>query len=202
MLGNYCRKLGDYVCRRQTQLLVNLGVQSWVANLCAVVSAFASAYFFYYHNVLPALLFLVLNGVFDYMDGAISRTSPATVKISPRYKVIFHVFSDKLSDVLIFSGMVSGKLVSLQMGVFVIISGLTLTILGRWLQHEGLFTLERSLFDRTDQLVVLLIFCSLKFFTLALIVVSILNGSGIVQRIYSALNVPPDSHNNDTTKKN
>jgi phosphatidylglycerophosphate synthase len=73
MLGDYCRKLGDCVCRRLTLRLAGLEMQPWMMNLYAVASAVASGYFFFSHNTLLALLCLFFHGIFDYMDGGISR---------------------------------------------------------------------------------------------------------------------------------
>lgn len=185
MLSNYCRNLGDYVCRWLTPRLARFGMQPWMMNLCAVASAVGSGYSFFSHNILPALLFLSLNAVFDYMDGGISRELLSLGKQPSRYHTLFHVLSDKLSEVAIFLGMITGKLVRWDLGLLAITTCLILTLLGRWVRHKGLFNLERSLFDRTDRFIVLLLFCSLGHFQLALIIVSILNIAGLIQRLYA-----------------
>jgi phosphatidylglycerophosphate synthase len=185
MLGNYCRNLGNYICRGLTPRLARLGMRPWMMNLCSVASAVGSGYFFFSHNIFPALLFLFLNAVFDYMDGGISRALLSIGKVSSRYRPLFHVLSDKLSEIAIFLGMIAGKIVRWDLGLLAITTCLILTLFGRWAQHKGTFNLERSLFDRTDRFVVLLLFCSLRHFQLALIIVSILNIAGLIQRLYA-----------------
>ncbi|MBM3236820.1 hypothetical protein FJZ31_11065 [Candidatus Poribacteria bacterium] len=185
MLGNYCRNLGNYICRGLTPRLARFGIQPWMMNLCSVASAVGSGYFFFSHNILSALIFLFLNAVFDYMDGGISRALLSVGKAFSRYRPLFHVLSDKLSDVVIFWGMIAGKIVRWDLGLLAITTSLILTLFGRWVQHKRLFNLERSLFDRADRFIVLLLFCSLGRFQLALIIVSILNIVGLIQRLYT-----------------
>jgi len=168
MLGNHCRNLGNYICRGLTLRLARFGVQPWMMNLCAAASAIGSGYFFFSHNILTALLFLFLNAVFDYMDGGISRARLSLWKTPPRYRTLSHVLSDKLSEVAIFFGMIKGKIVRWDIGLLAITTCLILTLFGRWVQHKGTFNLEHSLFDRADRFVVLLLFCSLRHFQLAL----------------------------------
>jgi phosphatidylglycerophosphate synthase len=162
------------------------GMQPWMMNLCAVASAFASGYFFFSHNILLALLCLFFHGVFDYMDGGISRALLSLGKRTSRYGTSFHVWADKLSEVAIFSGMIAGNIVRWDLGLLAIATCLILTLFGRWVQHKGLFNLDRSLFDRTDRLVVLLLFCSLSRFQLAVIMVSVLNIVELIQRLYAS----------------
>lgn len=194
MLSNYCRNIGNYVCRKLAPGLANLGVRPWMMNLCSVASAIGSAYFFFYHNILPALLFLSLNAVFDYMDGAISRALLSLGKTLSYYRTIFHILSDKLSEVVIFSGMIAGNIVRWDLGLLTIATCLILTLSGRWVQHRGLFNLEGSFFDRADRVVALLLFCSLGLFRLALIIICIMNITGLAQRIYAVTKTKSPRH--------
>lgn len=187
MLGNYGRALGDYVCRGLTPRLARFGMRPWMMNLCAVAAAIGSGYFFFSHHVLPALLLLFLNAVFDYMDGGILRALLSLGKTSSRYRSLFHVLADKASEIAIFSGMIAGKIIPWDLGLLAIITCLILTLFGRWVQHKGLFNLDRSLFDRTDRFAVLLLFCSLGYFRLAVIIVSILNIAELIQRLYVSI---------------
>jgi hypothetical protein len=120
------------------------------------------------------------------MDGGISRALLSLGKRTSRYGTSFHVWADKLSEVAIFSGMIAGNIVRWDLGLLAIATCLILTLFGRWVQHKGLFNLDRSLFDRTDRLVVLLLFCSLGRFQLAVIMVSVLNIVELIQRLYAS----------------
>lgn len=155
-------------------------------NLCAVASAVASGYFFFSHNILLALLCLFFHGVFDYMDGGIWRALLSLGKRASHYGTSFHVWADKLSEVAIFSGMIAGNIVRWDLGLLAITTCLILTLFGIFVQRRGLFNLESSWFDRADRFVVLFMFCLLGYFQLALIMVSILNTVGLVQRLYAS----------------
>lgn len=187
MLGHYGRALGDYVCRGLTLRLARFGIRGWMMNLCAVACAIGSGYFFLSHKIFPALLLLFVNGIFDYMDGGISRAMLSLGKKSSRYRTVFHTLSDKLSEVAIFLGMIGGKVVRLDLGLLAIASCLILTLYGRWVQYKALFSIERSLFDRTDRFAVLLLFCSLGYFHLAVIIVSMLNIVELIHRLYISI---------------
>lgn len=185
MLGKYCRDLGNYLFRGLTPLLARLGIQTWMINLCAVVCAIGSGYFFFANKIALALSFLFAEQIFDYMDGGIRRAR-VSLRMKPfRYRLLCHVLADKLSELVIFSGMIAGSLVRIDLGLFTVFSGLILTIFGRWIQYKGLFDLKNSLVDRTDRFAVLLILCPLRHFQLALIIISIVNIVGIVQRLIS-----------------
>jgi len=183
MLGDYCRDLADYFCRGLTLRLARWGAQPWMMNLCSVTSAAVSGYLFFSHSIFLALVLLLLSVVFDYMDGGISRALLSLGKKSSRYGTLFHALADKLSEVAIFSGMIAGKILRWDLGLLAIITCLILTLFGRWVQHKGLFDLKRSLFDRADRFVVLFLFCTLRYFQLAVIIVSILNIIGFIQRL-------------------
>lgn len=189
MLGNYCRSLGNYVTGGITPQLARFGIQPWMMNLCCVVSAIGSGYFFFSNNIKSALVFLFFNGLFDYMDGAISRSALSFGREPSRYDPILHILADKVSEIAIFGGMTTGKIIRWELGLLAIATCLLLTVVGRWVEHKGIFNLERSWFDRADRFVILLVFCSLRHFQAAVILVSILNISGIVQRLWAYIGV-------------
>ncbi len=187
MLGNYCRSLGNYISRSFAPRFAHFGIQPWMMNLCCVASAVGSGYFFFSSKIGLALTFLFLNGIFDYMDGAITRVLLSSGKKSFRYSDVFHILADKASEVAIFSGMIAGKIVRWDLGFFAITTCLLLTLIGKWAEYKGLFNLEHSWFDRADRFVVLLIFCSLGYFQLAVIIVSALNIVDLIQRVYASI---------------
>lgn len=183
MLGNYCRSWGNYVCRGTVLRLARLEIQPWMINLSEVLSAFACGYFFFSQNLTLAMTCLLLNGVFDYLDGGVSRARLTLGKPLQNAGKTFHILADKISEVVIFSGMIAGKFAYWYLGTVAIMTCLLLTITGLWLQNKNWFDLENSLFDRADRLIALLLLCSFGYFNLALIVVSLLN---IIEFIHRA----------------
>jgi hypothetical protein len=184
MLGNYCRSLGNYLCRDTVLRLAHLEVRSWMMNLPEVLSALACGYFFFSQNLALAMICLFLNGVFDYLDGGISRARLALGKPLQNAGTTLHILADKISEVVIFSGMIAGKYAHGYLGMLAIMTCLLLTITGLWLQHKNWFDLEDSLFDRADRLIVLLLLCSFGYFNLSLIVVSLLSITEFVHRAW------------------
>lgn len=187
MLGNYCRNLGNYVCQGLTLRLARSGIKPWMMNLCCVTTAIGSGYFFFSGKIGLALILLFFSGVFDYLDGAITRVLLSWGRSSSCQGALFHILADKVSEVAIFVGMSAGELIGWDLGLLAISTCLILTLFGRYVQHKELFDLEHSLFDRADRFVVLLMFCLLGYFKLAAIVVSTLNIAGLIQRIYVSI---------------
>ena len=183
MLGNYCRDLGDYFSQKFSLALARFGAQTWIINLCAIVCAVGSSYFFISHNLYLALFMLFLNHAFDYMDGSIDRAKKYLGINSFRYRTIFHVLSDKLSEIIIFLGMIFGGYIRWELGLIGIVTCLILTMLGRWVYRKTVFDLSQSLFDRSDRLFVILLLCLMRQYNFALILVSIMNVIGIIQRL-------------------
>jgi len=189
MLSNYCRDLGDALLQKLNLYLARLGAQTWMMNIFGIVSIVGSVYFLIKYKVIIALILLCINHVFDYMDSGIDRARRDFGKHSFRYRRIFHITTDKLSEIIFFSGLALGGYVYWKHALLAISTCLAITIVGRWVNYKRVFDLNQSLFDRADRLFVLLGFIWTGYNILGTVLISLMNIAGIIQRLIALLRV-------------
>lgn len=191
MLGSYCRDLGDYILGDFSLRLARFGIQTWMMNLCALIFALGSSYSLYFfnkHYIYIPLILLFITYIFHYMDCSISDARHFYGKHSTRYHEILYNLSDILSEVIFFSGFALSKYVTWRYSIVVMATYTVLTTLGILVYNKRVFDLDESYFDRSDRFIILAVFLILlKQYTLCLVIISLINIIGIIQRLVALI---------------
>lgn len=136
---------------------VSPDVFSWIAMVCAVISAV----FFFYSNpenelryfFLPvASIFVFFNGLFDALDGKIAKLNNISSK---RGDFLDHAL-DRYADVFIVGGLALSPWCRLEIGFFAIIGMLLTSYMGTQAQAVGMKRLYAGLLGRADRLAILI----------------------------------------------
>ncbi len=187
MLGSAVRNLGDRVASSVVSMLARAGMRPAGCHACELAAAVATAVALCAHVRPLALVFFVLHGFFDYLDGALRRRSPWSAIDSPGHAETTHALADKLCEVAIFSGIAIGGyaawwVVSAAMGASV-----AATCTGFAVRRLAGVPRERCVFDRSDRMFVLLIFLAVMPSSVLLVVVCAMDCVTIIQRVVSAV---------------
>lgn len=138
-------------------------IVSWLAFIFAVLSG-ASYFLSTTYMVLLGGIFLVLNSLFDALDGKIAKI---TDKASIRGDFLDHTL-DRYADIFIISGIVLGSLCRLWIGFFAILGVLMTSYMGTQAHAVGVSRNYGGIAGRADRLALLilttLIFLILSFF--------------------------------------
>jgi hypothetical protein len=193
MLGNHCRDLGDLIFQKFSTKLANLGAKTWMMNIFAIISILGSFYFFISYNILHiynirnphyyGLIMLFFNHLFDYFDSGLDRARRFLHKKPFRYRKLFHITTDKLSETIFFSGLALGGYVPWRNSIYAISTCILITLVGIWVKHKRVFDLDRSLFDRADRFFVIFICVWSGYNIFGIVLVSLMNIVGIIQRL-------------------
>ena len=151
----------------------------------AFIAALFSGMFFYYNYVYLGIVFILLNGFFDILDGEIAKKYKRTSKLGD---FLDHTF-DRLSDVAILLGITLSAYVPNLYGYLLIIMTLLVSYLGT--QAHAL-TKKRDyggLIGRADRLFLIIVFGGLtavdsNMLYYGVLVLLGLSGITFVQRFY------------------
>ncbi len=122
-------------------------------TILAFAAACFAGYFFCQHFIIPAAVFVLLNGFFDALDGEIAKT----YKLSSKFGDFLDHTTDRLADIAIFLGIIFGGYVSELIGFSTIIAILLVSYLGTQAQALTGKRLYSGLFGRSDRLIVIII---------------------------------------------
>ncbi len=124
-----------------------------VASLCFAALS-GVAYYFAYNSTLAlalALVFLLLNGLLDGLDGALARKMGTATKYGD---FLDHVI-DRYADVFIISGIFLGGYLRADLGALVITGVLLASYLGTQAQAVGVGRIYGGVMGRADRMAVL-----------------------------------------------
>ena len=121
-------------------------------TIIAFIAAVAAGVVFYKSWVLIGVLFVMLNGFFDAIDGAIAREMNIA---SPRGDFLDHVL-DRYADIFIVCGIFWGDLCPWYIGVFALTGVLMSSYLGTQAQAVGAGRFYGGVLGRADRLVLLM----------------------------------------------
>jgi hypothetical protein len=193
MLSNYCRDMGDFIFQKFSMKLAMLGAKTWMMNIGAIFSILCAFFFLIYYRIPHiygiantykiALMMLFFNHFFDYMDSGVDRARRFLHKRPFRYRKIFHITTDKLSEIILFSGLALGRYIQWKHSIFAISTCILITLVGRWVNYKRVFDLDRSLFDRADRFFVIFISIWIGYNIFGVILISLMNVVGIIQRL-------------------
>ncbi len=163
MVLNRYRKQADSILAPMAKKLrkVNPDLVSWLSLLFALIAGIS----FYFSNkpsfVLSGGIFVVLNSLFDALDGKIAKM---TGKASKKGDFLDHTI-DRYSDIFILVGITLGPLSRTSIGLLAIIGVLMTSYMGTQADAVGVSRDYGGIAGRAERLV-LLIFFSFLYFTL------------------------------------
>lgn len=148
------RRLADAVLNPVAARVAPVGATalSWAALAFAALAAVS----FFAPTVIPLPLgaaFLILNGLFDALDGKVARI---TGKATPRGDLLDHVL-DRYADVFILTGIALGPYCPVWLGLLAIIGVLLTSYMGTQAQAVGVGRQYGGALGRADRLVILFI---------------------------------------------
>ena len=194
MLGNIVRNSGDRIVRSAVSALSRAGMRPASCHVCEVLSATASAAALVLHMRPLALAFFLVHGFFDYLDGALQRSDPSSATDSPALADRNHALADKLSEVAIFVGIALGQYAAWWLAAAAAITSIAATCIGFAVQGRTGVPRSRSVFDRTDRVMVLLAFLLVQTPVLLCLIV-VMDCTTIILRLAISLGpkatVPP-----------
>ncbi|HDR72527.1 MAG TPA: CDP-alcohol phosphatidyltransferase family protein [Methanoculleus sp.] len=125
-------------------------------NTCSVISllgALGAGIAFSLGEILPGVVLVAANAVFDAMDGAIARELGVDSK---KGDFLDHVL-DRYADIFIITGVFAGGAASWQVGVFALTGVLMSSYLGTQAQAVGVGRFYGGIMGRADRLLLLMI---------------------------------------------
>jgi archaetidylinositol phosphate synthase len=134
---------------------INPNIVTFFAFLCAIAAGLS----FYYHYLVYAIIFILLNGFFDALDGEVARKRGPTLLGD----FLDHV-SDRIADVIILLGIIFGGYAPEQLGFFLIIITLLVSYLGTEAQALSKQRLYGGLVGRAERLVIIMIVSILELY--------------------------------------
>jgi hypothetical protein len=201
MFGNYCRDLGESIFQKFSTKLANLGAKTWMMNIFAIISILGSFYFFISYNILHiynirnphyyGLIMLFFNHLFDYLDSGLDRARRFLHKKPFRYRKLFHIITDIISEITFFSGLALGGYVQWINSIFAISTCILNILIGRWMSYERIFDLDKSLFDRADRFFVIFISIWIGYNVFGIMLISLMNVAGIIQMVIALFKPRP-----------
>ncbi len=108
---------------------------------------------------LPVAALIVLNGLFDLLDGAVARESG---RASPRGDLLDHVL-DRYADVALVLGFAASGFANPVLALLALVSVLLASYMGTQAQAVGQGRVYAGLLSRADRLIVLALAAFLEF---------------------------------------
>ena len=133
----------------------------------SLLSAIGAGYSFYLadlensHWLLIGALMVLLNAVFDALDGMVARMREIS---SRRGDLVDHTL-DRVADIIIIGGIALGPLVDITVGFAAIIGVLMLSYMGTQAQAVGASREYAGLLGRADRLIVLMMVPVIQYFS-------------------------------------
>jgi Phosphatidylglycerophosphate synthase len=158
MTFNTLRPFASKVIEPLAELFIRCEVSPDTVSIASLICAFFAGLSFYYSPasrelVLLAGILVVLNSIFDALDGIIARKSN---RVTPRGDFLDHVI-DRYSDVFIICSIFFADYVSWQVGVAAIVGVLLTSYLGTQAQALNLGRYYGGVMGRADRLIVIIL---------------------------------------------
>ncbi|MDD2613336.1 MAG: CDP-alcohol phosphatidyltransferase family protein [Methanosarcina sp.] len=158
MTFNTLRPFASKVIEPLADFFVKYKVSPDTVSIASLICAFFAGLSFYYSTasrelILLAGILVILNSIFDALDGLIARKSN---RATPRGDFLDHVI-DRYSDVFIICSIFFAGYVPWQIGVAAIVGVLLTSYLGTQAQALSLGRYYGGIMGRADRLVVIIL---------------------------------------------
>lgn len=158
MTFNTLRPFASKIIEPLADFFIRYEVSPNAVSIVSLICAFFAGVSFYYSPasrefILLAGILVILNSIFDALDGVIARKSN---KATPRGDFLDHVI-DRYSDVFIICSIFFAGYASWQVGVAAIVGVLLTSYLGTQAQALNLGRYYGGIMGRADRLVVIIL---------------------------------------------
>jgi phosphatidylglycerophosphate synthase len=195
MLGEAIKTVGDRFLPPLNRLLLKKRATPLLANVYSFFAAAGCGICFVSKSIRLALIFLIIHGYFDYLDGALKRQNNLHLRNNSN-ELSRHAVFDKLGDITIFSSLAWAGYVEIWLAVTTCVSTISVTLVGFFAENKGLFKRDAALFDRSDRIVIFFLFCLFGYMAYACIAVLVMSVTVIIQRcFYIIYHKPTDLKN-------
>jgi len=160
MLDKYRQKADSILEPIAKKIGLEANLLTYLSFLFAIIAGI-TAYFSFERKwlLLPTSLFILMNGLFDALDGKIARMKG---KAGKRGDFIDHAI-DRFSDVFIMGGIIASRWVEKEIGIMAMASMLLVSYLGTQAQAVGYKRVYSGMLGRADRIVILFIACIIQF---------------------------------------
>jgi phosphatidylglycerophosphate synthase len=187
MLGNVVRKTGDRAASVLILKLVRMGMCPKICHACEVLMALGSGVMLAAKLPVSATIFFLFHGLFDYLDGALRRAGAPTGSGTILQAKASHALADKAAELLLFFGIAIGKWAPWDVVIAALGTSLVATITGFWVCETTGMPRARSLFDRTDKMLLLFGCLLIRWAVIGVYAIVVMNCVIIVQRLIEAI---------------
>jgi phosphatidylglycerophosphate synthase len=184
VLGPTIVRTGDRLLGSVNRRLASYGVPPWWMNSLEFASAVVCGVCLAQRMVPAGVLLLVIHGMFDYLDGGLRR---AAVRGGRQFAPapFLHTVADKLSDVFLYLSLAWGGWIGWWLGAAASVVTVAVSTVGWWGQRRRGKRREDCLFDRSDRILVLLVFFPCSLFVPAVATTFLMNLAVLGERIWS-----------------
>ena len=192
MLGN----LRPLLTRILNPIAKKLDINPNILTLISPIFAILSAILFAKHYLLWAGLVILLNGLFDVLDGAVARFHNKTSD----FGAFLDSTMDRFSDGIIVIGIVFGGYCNWIIGILLVHSALTISYVRARAESKGI-QCEVGIAERAVRLIVIIIgscvgyYYGNQYFLYILIALLIASYITVFQRIYHVYQVTEEEKN-------
>jgi len=169
------------------KLLHETGLSPSILSLIGFLFAFSSSLIYYKSNfiferICLAALLMLISGFFDVIDGVVARKYGEVSSFGG----LLDSTLDRLSEIAIYSGLILGKLTSVEIGLAALLSSLMVSYIRARAEVEGLKLSGVGLAERPERLIILALFSFLNKIQIGLIIIFFFSSFTIIQRLIYA----------------
>jgi archaetidylinositol phosphate synthase len=169
------------------ELLHKAGFSPSFLSLIGLIFAFFSGFIYYKSNfiferICLAALLLLISGFFDAIDGVVARKYGEASSFGGLLDSTF----DRLSEIIIYFGLILGGLTSVEIGLAALSSSLMVSYIRARAEVEGLKLSGVGLAERPERLIILALFSFLNKIQIGLIIIFFASSLTIIQRFIYA----------------
>ncbi len=132
---------------------IKMGLTPNILTVGSLIAAIAAGVFFYFNNIVPAVVMVALNAGFDALDGALARAMNIQ---SPKGDFLDHVV-DRYADIFIITGIIGGGNSGWLLGIFALTGVLMSSYIGTQAQAVGVGRFYGGVLGRADRLLLIMV---------------------------------------------
>lgn len=177
--------LRPFLTRILNPIASKININPNIFTILSPLIAVLSAYYFKEHMLILGAVFILLSGFLDVIDGAVARFHGRTSK----FGAFLDSTIDRISDGIIYIGIIFGGYCSWFVGVLAIHSALTISYVKARAESQGV-ECNVGIAERGVRMTILMIGAVLgylikdNYFTYTIIFLVIISYFTVVQRVY------------------
>lgn len=177
--------LRPFLTRILNPIASKLNINPNIITIISPFMALISAYYFKEHMLFLGAFFILLSGFLDVVDGAVARLNGRASK----FGAFLDSTTDRISDGIIYIGIIFGGYCNWLIGVLAIHSSLTISYVKARAESQGV-KCNVGIAERAVRMIILMVGSVLGYliqdiyFTYTIIFLVIISYFTVVQRVY------------------